>query len=200
MLTKNPFRKFTKAWKFLEICNIDYETGYSDMISSDFLKDSGLGTINGGGWCRTDGPLGRYFNIYREKGKGKIVGVQLTGYVKNTFNSKIEQNIREFYKNKPCVVLNIRGRNIEIDHKDGRKDNYSPLDSCKDFQPMHRSVNLSKRQHCRACRETGLRFDARDLGYIKAQWVGNNEYQGSCIGCYWYDPLEYNKQISRKQK
>ena len=31
MLTKNPFRKFTEAWKFLEICNIDYETGYSDM-------------------------------------------------------------------------------------------------------------------------------------------------------------------------
>ncbi len=41
-----------------------------------------------------------------------------------------------------------------------------------------------------------IRFDARVLGYSVAQWIGGQEYHGSCIGCYWYDPFEFNQKIS----
>jgi len=46
----------------------------------------------------------------------------------------------------------------------------------------------------------GKRFDATRLGYMTSQWVGDKEYKGSCIGCFWYDPSEFNAQVSSKFK
>ena len=198
ILDSNPFQENSKNWVFMEICEIDYATGYSKLVSVGTLANNGLKTTNGGDWCRSDGTLGKYFNINRVKEKGRIVGVQLMGYKKNNFSNKINNEIRDFYKNSNCRILAVGGKFIEIDHKDGRKDHFEmPNEQMPDdFQPMHRNANIAKRQHCKVCKENNTRFDAKNLGYSVSQWIGNNEYNGSCVGCFWYDPLEFNAKVS----
>jgi len=202
ILTINPFRKGSKAWLFCEVCGLDYKTGHSEIVRIEALTKYKLNTTNGGDWCRSDGPLGKYFNIERIKEKGKIVGVQLVGYKKNTFSSSIKKEIIDFYKKLPCRILDITGEYIEIDHKDGRKDDFGPIEVQKkeDFQPLHKSVNDAKRQHCIDCKRTNIRFDAKRLGYSASQWIGPLNYNGSCIGCFWCDPAEFNAQISYRYK
>lgn len=198
-LEGNPYKKDSKNWIFLEICNLDYSNGYSELVPADVLEEHGLKTTNGGDWCRTDGTLGKYFNIERVKEKGRIVGVQLMGYKKNNFSNKIDNKIRESYAEENCRVLAVGGKFIEIDHKDGRKDDFGMPEqqSLDDFQPLHRNANIAKRQHCKKCKETNIRFDAKLLGYSVSQWIGNERYNGSCIGCFWYDPVEFNTKISQ---
>lgn len=197
-LNSNPFQKNTSPWVFFEICHFDFETGYSSIIFINELIKYNLQLGNGGSWCRSDGSLGKYFNINRVKKKGKIISVQLVGYKKNTFNNFIKREISDFYKKMPCRILNVKSQYVEIDHKDGRKDNYEDHVKQKKeyFQPLHKTANDAKRQHCKECKNTGYRFNAKKLGFSFSQWIGPLEYQGSCIGCFWYDPCEFNAQIS----
>lgn len=202
MLDSNPYRKATKAWQFFEICELDYETGFSKLVAIEELEHYGLKTTNGGDWCRSDGPLGKYFNIFRTLAKGKISAVQLVGYKKNSFSNKINNDIRDFYKNEDCRILAVGGQYIQIDHKDGRKDDFDmPSEqSIDDFQPLHQNANSAKRQHCKECKNTNIRFNAKKLGYSVPQWIGAEEYNGSCLGCFWYDPQEFNAKISENYK
>ena len=112
-------------------------------------------------------------------------------------SNKISYDIKKHYESYNCVVLGV-GSDIQIDHKDGRKDDFGmpETQSINDFQPMHRNANTAKRQHCKVCKETNIRFDAKILGYKVSQWIGLKEYTGNCIGCYWFDPLEFNKRVS----
>ena len=201
-LKTNPFQKGSKGWVFCEICNVNYNNGFSDIIHLEKLTKHNLRTINGGDWCRSDGPLGKYFNINRIKKKGRIVGVQLVGYKKNKFDNLIKKEILDFYRKLSCKVLNIKGQYIEVDHKDGRKDDFGLLQKQKkeDFQSLHKTANDAKRQHCKDCKRTGLKFDAKRLGYKVPQWIGPVDYKGSCIGCFWFDPAEFNAQVSSKFK
>ena len=66
-----------------------------------------------------------------------------------------------------------------------------------DFQPLSKAANDAKRQHCVECRETGFRFDAKRLGYQVSQVRGNGFYNGTCVGCYWHNPIFFNKEVSR---
>lgn len=196
--TADLLRLGSKARLFIDICELDLETGYSKIIPAPTLEKHGLKTTNGGDWCRSDGPLGKYFNIYREKEKGRIFSIQLQGYKKNDFSRKISGEVRAEILKKKCVVLSTGGKYIEVDHKDGRKDDYHMPENQKisDFQAMHRSANLAKRQHCKSCKNTGARFDATSLGYSVPQWIGPVNYQGSCLGCYWHDPYVFNQKVS----
>lgn len=194
-LEDNPFRKGTKAYHFLNIADISYKTGHSrDVPISEFPTDLKLG--NGGSWCRDDGPLGKFFNIDRKKEKGRIISVQLVGYRKNIFDRSIPLEIHNKFKNSRCCVLDIAGQLVEVDHKDGRYDNYSNDLEMGDYQSFHSTVNKAKRQHCKSCKRTGVRYDAMILGYSVPQYIGPKKYNGSCVGCYWYDPIEFNKQVS----
>ena len=194
----SKYKKDSKNWIFLEICELDYTNGFSKLVPVETLDEYGLKTTNGGDWCRDDGTLGKYFNIDRVKDKGRIVGVQLLGYKKNSFSNKIKNDIRDFYSKLYCRVLAIGGSFIEIDHKDGRKDEFEMPEnqSLDDFQPLHRNVNLAKREHCKKCKETNVRFNAKLLGYSVSQWIGTENYKGSCVGCFWYDPAEFNAKVS----
>ena len=64
-LKTNPFKKGSKAWIFCEVCRLDYKNGYSEIVNLEILIKHNLKTVNGGDWCRSDGPLGKYFNINR---------------------------------------------------------------------------------------------------------------------------------------
>ena len=195
----NPFKKNSKPWKFFKIANVD-EEGFSDWVDIGILQEHGLGFGNGVDWARKSSSIGQKYNVVTKKISGRVVAIKLDGFNKKgrRFSQRINHNIDKKIKKKDCVVLGIHGNFIETDHKDGRKDDYGMHNrqSEDDFQPLHRNVNIAKREHCKECNTTNIRFDAKKLGYSHSQFKGSKEYTGSCIGCYWHDPFRFNEEIS----
>lgn len=152
---------------------------------------------NGGSWCRDDGSLKEY-NIDRKVEKGSIVSIKLEGFCKQQINKHIKPEIKKYYNDTKCAVLCVS--KIEVDHKDGRRDDPKALNPLKqtveDFQALSKCVNNAKRQHCKTCRTTGIRFDAKKLGYKVSNTKGGERYLGTCVGCYWFDPKAFNYEIS----
>nr|WP_153841392.1 restriction endonuclease [Ornithobacterium rhinotracheale] len=200
----------TKTELFLELAQPN-EEGVSRWVDvSEFVdKYKGLKLGNGGSWCRASSSLAKKYVIEFDKSKtsgNSIDAVRLVGLNRNkTFNQTIRQDIRDFYKNQNCVMLGINGRSentrIEIDHKDGRKDNYRISDiktqKLEDFQPLTKAANDAKRQICKRCKETNLRWNARNIkGNPYPFYEGDEKYtkELGCIGCYQYDPVEYRKK------
>ena len=198
---KNPFRKNTKPYLFYELAQPD-KNGFSREVKvTEFVgkyKDLKFG--NGGDWPRTDGPIGNKFNIDRIKEKGKIVSIKLFGNnTKAKILKKIRKDISEIIYTRRCVVLDIS--KVEVDHKDGHRDDYNNFklenQSLDQFQPLSKAVNNAKKEHCKKCRETKTRFDAKKLGYKVSVWAGDNKYRNSCFGCYWFDIKKFNEEISK---
>ena len=195
MLTKK-----TKADLFLKLAQPD-EDGFSRKVSISEFKGKyiDLRFGNGADWARSDGVLGKKYNVVRHKeGRGnKITSIALHGFNKTPKKRLISGKVRAALKDGRCAVLAVS--NVQIDHKDGRYDDESVSDTetqkVENFQPLSDCVNYAKRQHCRRCKETGKRFDATQLGYKKAQVKGNGKYRGSCVGCYWYDPYQFNQSL-----
>ena len=177
--------------------------GFSPNIPMDQLEGyhHSFHTTNGGDWCRVgQSYLGKKYNIINEKKGGKIVAVKCDGYNKNTkIKPDIKSDIVKKIRNKRCAILDI-STNIECDHKDGMKDDWrlndKSLQSLDDFQPLCKTANDAKRGHCKKCKETGKRYDAKQLGYSESYVYGNKNSK-TCVGCYWYDPKEFNREISK---
>jgi len=184
--------------------NFNEDLGHCDWVDIEDLIaiDPRFATGNGGSWCRSDGPLKQY-RIDREKGeRGRIVRVRLTGKNGNPVERQIAPAIYKEISKRRCVVLDV-GK-VEVDHKDGRYEETRrvPLAEQKesDFQPLSKHANTAKRSHCKKCKETGERYDARRLGYATG-WLGagDSSYkQWGCTGCYWYDPKYFNEMVSKK--
>ena len=196
-----PIRK-SKAQVFLSLAQPNKETGFSDPVPIDVLKEHELGLGNGGSWCRDDSSLGREYNVERIKEGGRIVAVRLHGYQKNPIRKPIPKLIQNKIQEMRCVVLGTS--NPECDHKDGRRDDPRLNDpkkvSLADFQPLSKAANNAKRQHCAECRSSDKRFDARRLGFKRGQWAGNGRYMGTCVGCYWHDPKRFAKEAPKWSK
>ena len=192
----------TKAERFVKIAKPDEETGFSRIVELEELELHGLGFGNGGNWCRSDGRLAQKYNVERVKKKGKIVGVKLNGYNRTPIHKPIPPEIRDKFAQERCVVLYTS--NPQTDHKDGRRDDPRLNDASRvtdaDFQPLSRAANTAKRQHCKECRSTNKRFDARILGYKKSQWAGDGRFMGTCVGCYWHDIRRFNQEASKTWK
>lgn len=197
----------SKPFLFLELAQPDVD-GFSDPVSVTKFRGRyrSLQFGNGGDWCRDSSSLAQYYNIERRKDKGKITHVRLHGLRKQRSSKPIPEKIRKVICAKECCVTAVgaSGNKIQCDHKDGRQDdprlNDPSLVTEDDFQPLHQAVNSAKRQHCKECKETNSRFDAKRLGYSVSQIKGNGEYRGTCIGCYWHDPIEFNRVICSKFK
>ena len=158
---------------------------------------------NGCQWGRDNGPLGKEYIIERYKDGGRIVWYKLHGRNKTPKKSPIGRKIKNELKGQPCAVTGLTS-NTEIDHKDGRYDDPDASDVKKQgpehFQTLIKLVNVAKREHCKKCRKTGNRFDARDLDY-PVGWVrGGERYIGTCVGCYWYDPREFRRSLKLKKE
>lgn len=67
-----------------------------------------------------------------------------------------------------------------MDHKNGIKnegrvisnENQKP----EDFQPLSKAANDAKRQFCKECRQSGIRYDAKLLGYPMSYYSGGAEH------------------------
>nr|WP_244314657.1 restriction endonuclease [Riemerella anatipestifer] len=144
-------------------------------------------------------------SLIKQTRGNSIDAIRLTGFNNsNTFNQSIRKEIKDFYKNKNCVMLGINGNSIntkiEIDHKDGRKDNDRvsniKTQRLEDFQPLSKAANDAKRQICKRCKETNLRWNAKNLkGNPYSFYEGDEHYtqELGCVGCYQFDPVEYRK-------
>ncbi len=199
----------TKTELFLELANPNKDGISRWVLASEFIgkyKDLQLG--NGGSWCRGSSSLAKKYILEFDKSKtsgNSIDAIRLIGInTAKTFNQNIRQDIKNFYKSQNCVMLGINGNSentkIEIDHKDGRKDDHRISDiktqKLEDFQPLTKAANDAKRQICIRCKETNKRWNAKNLkGNPYPFYVGDENYtkELGCIGCYQYDPVEYRK-------
>lgn len=204
----------TKTELFIKLAKPN-ENGVSRWVmTSEFVdnyKELQLG--NGGSWCRANSSLAKKYKVEFDKTKtlgNSIDAIRLNGFNnEQVFNQNIRQDIKDFYKNKNCVMLGIRGNSentkIEIDHKDGRKNDDMVSDvktqRVEDFQPLCKAANDAKRQICRRCKETNKRWNAKNIkGNPYEFYEGDENYtdEQGCVGCYQYDPVEYRKSSIKK--
>lgn len=204
----------SKTELFIELAQPD-QNGYSRWVSaSEFIgKYTDLQLGNGGSWCRANSSLARRFYVEFDKSKtpgNSIDAVRLNGFkTEDTFSQAIRRDIKDFYKDQRCVMLGVKGfsenTKIEIDHKDGRKDDWRVSNPSTqhigDFQPLCKAANDVKRQICKECKETNERWDATNIkGNPYPFYEGDKTYTSElgCIGCYQYDPVEYRKSCVKR--
>ena len=161
---------------------------------------SSLMPKNGNHWYRNKGVGGTY-NWEKKTENGKIYW-RLNGYVKIQKSRPIRPDLRNelMSQNPKCSHTgfgNTTNDKLVIDHRNGRYNQPEVLSLStqqkEHFQVLSNRSNLAKRSDCEMCELTGLRFDAKKLGYSKSVCSGGLEYEGSCVGCYWYGPKEFRK-------
>ena len=168
---------------------------------------------NGGSWCRASSSLAKRYIIEFDKQQTKgnsIDAIRLAGFKKeDTFNHNIRKDIKEYYRTQRCVMLGVCGfsenTRIEIDHKDGRKEDWRvsnpATQQLSDFQPLCKAANDVKRQICKEFRHTGLRWNAQNIkGNPYPFYEGNEVYteELGCRGCYQFDPVAYRISCVKK--
>lgn len=200
-----------KAELFLELAKPN-EEGVSRWVNvSEFTeKYADLQLGNGFDFGRKESSLAKKYIIETDKsitsGNG-IDRIRLNGFNKS---KQFSQNIRTDIKNKiskrPCAMLGTVGgtstnMKIEVDHKDGRKNDMRvsnpDTQTIEDFQPLCKAANDFKRQKCKECKETNIRWSAANLeGFEDFPFYDGDENYNEeigCRGCYLYDPVAYRK-------
>jgi len=184
----NPNEQGVSRW----VCKDECIGEYSDLMPT-----------NGNMWYRNSGLGGKKY-IWEKKEEGgknywRFNGFQIVQEVR-----PIRSDIRKELMNETpyCAHTNFGNTTNDkliIDHRNGRYNDPRVLDintqNKEDFQVLSNRTNLAKRSHCGNCILTGIRFDAKKLGYQISVCSGKLEYEGSCIGCYWYGPVEFKSSI-----
>ena len=199
--------KMTKTDLFLKLASPD-KNGISRWVNvSEFTGEyAELKFGNGTSWARKESTLAKKYIIEFDKsitpGNG-IDRIRLDGFNDNDFSQHINAEIKRTIKSRRCVVLGTS--NPEVDHKNGMKNESRVMRNenqrLSDFQPLSKAANDAKRQFCKECRRTGIRFDAKLLGYPMSYYAGgktHNFEEDACVGCYWYDPLEFKRHLVPK--
>ena len=78
---------------------------------------------------------------------------------------------------------------------------FKKTQTLEDFQPLSKPANDAKRQFCKECKESNLRYDAKLLGYSVSFIQGDINYTSElkCIGCFWYDPIAFRQALELKK-
>lgn len=199
----------TKIQLFEELAQVD-ENGYSRWVSVDeFVGEyQGLQLLNGAGWSRDDGSFGRKYIVERDKSittGNRTDAIRTVGFnTGDPYSAYIDPAIKRAMQSQRCVVLGTS--NPEVDHKNGMKNEGRVMlnedQRYEDFQPLSKAANDAKRQFCIECRRTGIRYDARQLGYPMSYYKGgatHNNEENACEGCFWYDPIEFRRHLEEKK-
>lgn len=197
----------TKTELFLEIAQPNNE-GISRWVKvAEFIgKYKPLQLGNGGSWCRKESQLAKKYIIDFDKDispGNRIDRIKLNGFSTYKSSQHISASIKKEIKKKRCVILGTS--KPEVDHKNGRKNDDRIMQNVEqklsDFQPLSKAANDAKRQFCKECAKTGIRYDAKKLGYPMSYYKGNEEHsekENGCEGCFWYDPIEFRKHLKEK--
>ena len=198
----------SKTEKFLKLANPD-DNGVSRWVDCDeFVGEfADLKFGNGASWARKESTLAKKYNVEFDKSitlGNSIDRIRVNGFNAGDFSQHIRADIKREIKSQRCVVLGTS--NPEIDHKNGMKNESRVMRNeeqrLSDFQPLSKAANDAKRQFCKECRATGIRFDAKKLGYPMSYYSGtstHNNEEDACIGCYWYDPMEFKRHLVEKE-
>lgn len=194
----------TKTELFIKLAQPD-ENGVSRWVNvTEFVGEYACLTFgNGASWARKESTLAQKYVIEFDKsitsGNG-IDRIRLNGFNNGDFSQYIRADIKKAIKARRCVVLGTS--KPEVDHKNGMKNEGRVMRNeeqrLEDFQPLSKAANDAKRQFCKECRSSGIRYDAKLLGYPISYYSGGAEHhneENACIGCYWYDPLEFKKHL-----
>ncbi len=197
----------TKTELFIKLAQPN-ENGVSRWVdTSEFVGEYACLTFgNGASWARKESMLARKYVIEFDKsitpGNG-IDRIRLNGLNNGDYSQHIRADIKRTIKAQRCVVLGTS--NPEVDHKNGMKNEDRVMRNedqrLEDFQPLSKAANDAKRQYCKECRRTGIRYDAKKLGYPMSYYKGgatHNNEENACEGCYWYDPIEFKKHLQEK--
>lgn len=198
----------TKTELFIKLAQPN-ENGVSRWVDiSEFVGEYACLTFgNGASWARKESMLARKYVIEFDKsitpGNG-IDRIRLNGLNNGDYSQHIRADIKRTIKAQRCVVLGTS--NPEVDHKNGMKNEDRVMRNedqrLEDFQPLSKAANDAKRQYCKECRRTGIRYDAKKLGYPMSYYKGgatHNNEENACEGCYWYDPIEFKKHLQEKK-
>ena len=198
----------TKKDLFLELARPD-ENGISRWVNvTEFVgKYAGLAFGNGASWARKEASLAQQYIVRFDKsitaGNG-IDAIKLDGFNNGNFSQRISPEIKKAIKAQRCVILGTS--NPEVDHKNGMKNEARVMRNqdqrLSDFQPLSKAANDAKRQFCKECIRSGIRYDAKKLGYPISYYQGDahhNFEEDACVGCYWYDPKEFKKHLKKKE-
>lgn len=201
-------KKQSKKELFLELAQPDKD-GCSRWVNvTEFVgKYSVLVMGNGCDWGRKNSPLRQAYILEMDKSitpGNRVDRVRLKGFNRNdSFSQAIRKDICDEIRKRRCVMLGINGKSentiIEVDHKDERKNDMRVSDmstqQIDDFQPLCKAANDIKRQICKNCTQSDKRWDARNIeGNPYGFYEGDERYNGTCVGCYQYDPVEYRKR------
>jgi hypothetical protein len=201
----------TQKELFLELAQPN-EDGVSRWVStSEFVGDySSLELLNGLSWGRKSSSLAKQYILETDKSitaGNKIDRIRLNGFNSchtSTHTQTIRADIKKEISKQRCVVLGTNrscDHKTEVDHKDGRKDDSRVMNTStqkiEDFQPLSKPANDAKRQFCKECKEMGLRYDAKKLGYTVSFTKGDINYSKElgCKGCFWYDPIAFRQEL-----
>lgn len=198
----------TKTELFIQLAQPD-ENGVSRWVSvNEFVGEYASLTFgNGASWARKESILAKKYVIEFDKSITKGNGIdriRLNGFNDGSYSQHIRADIRRAIKARRCVVLGTS--NPEVDHKNGMKNEDRVMRNedqrLEDFQPLSKAANDAKRQFCKECKRTGIRYDAKKLGYPMSYYQGKAEHnfeENACVGCYWYDPIEFKKHLQEKK-
>lgn len=202
-------KRKTKADLFLELAQPD-ENGFSRWVAvTEFTGEyERLKLGNGCDFARKESKLAQRYIIEKcdDRTPGnRIDALRLNGFQEiDPYTQYIQQKIKREIKKKKCVILGTS--NPEVDHKNGMKNEGRVMKNedqqLSDFQPLSKAANDAKRQYCKECRKSGIRFDAKKLGYPISYYYGeskHNKEETACVGCYWYDPLAFKEHLIEKK-
>lgn len=197
----------TKTELFLQLAKPN-DKGVSRWINTnEFVGEyAELKFGNGASWARKESTLAKKYIIEFDKtitpGNG-IDRIRLNGFNNGDYSQHIDPKIKRAIAAQRCVVLGTSGP--EVDHKNGMKNEDRVMRNedqrLSDFQPLSKAANDAKRQFCKECRQTGIRYDAKKLGYPMSYYKGgarHNFEEDACVGCFWYDPIEFRKHLKEK--
>lgn len=197
----------TKTELFLKLAQPDIN-GISRWVEvSEFVGEyAQLKFGNGASWARKESTLAKNYIIEFDKtitpGNG-IDRIRLNGLNNGNYSQHIRADIKKIIKAQRCVILGTS--NPEVDHKNGLKNEDRVMTNenqqLEDFQPLSKAANDAKRQFCKECKRTQKRYDAKLLGYPMSYYAGDenlSDEEDACIGCFWYDPIEFRRHLCYK--
>ena len=199
----------TKTELFLELAKPD-KNGVSRWVYvTEFVgKYADLTFGNGASWARKESTLAKRYIVefYKDDTPGNSIDrIRLNGFNNGNYSQHINPKIKREIQSRRCVVLGTS--NPEVDHKNGMKNEDRVMKNedqrLSDFQPLSKAANDAKRQFCKECKQTGIRYDAKKLGYPMSYYKGgakHNNEEDACVGCYWYDPLEFKRHLQQKDE
>ena len=198
----------TKTELFLKLAAPD-KNGVSrwEYVSEFVGEYADLTFGNGASWARKESTLAKKYNVefYKKDTPGNSIDrIRLNGFNNGDYSQHINASIKREIKSRRCVVLGTS--NPEVDHKNGMKNEARVMKNeaqrLSDFQALSKAANDAKRQFCKECMRTGIRYDAKLLGYPMSYYKGgakHNNEENACIGCYWYDPIEFRRHLQEKK-